>query len=180
MKHIITAVIVIAGLVMLGACNKSRIGDSHQGGIVFYVDKSGKHGLIAAPADHTTRLPWSNGNDTVRTTATGKDVGTGQSNTRAIVDKLGPGNYAAYICDQLVIDGYDDWYLPSTEELNLLYQQKGKVGGFADYTYWSSTDLLGSPYAYFAMNQYFVDGSRKLNVNMNKGEPNNVRAIRSF
>ena len=32
------------------------IGDTHQGGIIFYLDASGCHGLIAAPGDQSTGI----------------------------------------------------------------------------------------------------------------------------
>ncbi|HYF31682.1 MAG TPA: DUF1566 domain-containing protein [Chitinophagaceae bacterium] len=175
---------LLSTLTTMIACNKGNdkfsVGDSYQGGIIFYIDNTGEHGLIAAPSDQSAGVQWSNGNDSVRTDATGSQVGTGKANTEAIVNLLGPGNYAAKLCEQLVIDTYSDWYLPSRDELNLLYQQKNKIGGFADDYYWSSTDLLGQPRANYAANQNFTDGSVKFNGDMFKSSPNRVRAIRSF
>ena len=176
-------VLIIITIIATASCKKGNslsIGDSYQGGIIFYIDNTGEHGLIAAPSDQSAGIKWSNGNDTVRTTATGIVVGTGKPNTRAIVDQLGPGNYAAILCDQLVLNGYDDWFLPSQDELKLLYDAKDKIGGFVENTYWGSTDLLGWPYAYYAINLSFLTGKFKMNLNMNKPEPNRVRAIRSF
>jgi hypothetical protein len=46
---------------------------------------------------------------------------------------------AARICYDLELNGYTDWYLPSLDELNKLYQNKGGVGGFASGAYWSSS-----------------------------------------
>ena len=34
----------------------------------------------------------------------------------------------------------EGWYLPNKDELNLLYNQKNVVGGFANHDYWSSSD----------------------------------------
>ena len=34
----------------------------------------------------------------------------------------------------------DGWRLPSKDELNLLYENKEKIGGFAKRYYWSSTE----------------------------------------
>jgi len=69
------------------------------------------------------------------------------------------------------LNGYDDWFLPSKDELNLLYLQKGVVGGFA--YYWSSTEY-GS---YAAWYQYFGDGSQNGN---SKFITLRVRADRAF
>jgi len=51
-------------------------------------------------------------------------------------------NTAKTACDELILNGYSDWHLPSKEELNALYvnlKQNG-VGGFADDSYWSSAE----------------------------------------
>ena len=59
------------------------IGDTHQGGIVFYYDGNGG-GLIAAVADQSSGIQWYNGSfDT--TGATGTAIGTGSANTDAII-----------------------------------------------------------------------------------------------
>ena len=65
------------------------------------------------------------------------------------------------------------WRLPNKDELNLLYQNKYKIGGFADRYYWSSTENS----SYGAWIQYFVSG---LQVNYHKYGACNVRAVRAF
>ena len=69
----------------------------------------------------------------------------------------GAGNYAAQVCANYQSGGYGDWYLPSKYELNLLYQQKAVVGGFADCNYWSSSEVRCSSSAW---NQYFANGNQ--------------------
>ena len=59
-------------------------------------------------------------------------------------------------CDTLVLNGFSDWRLPSTEELNSLYENKDKIGGFYDLDYWSSTEYSN----YETWGQYFGDGRR--------------------
>ncbi len=53
---------------------------------------------------------------------------------------------AKTICDDLVINGYDDWYLPSKDELQSLYSNLYKlgIGGFYSEKYWSSTEQQGT------------------------------------
>ena len=75
-------------------------------------------------------------------------VGAGKANTAIIIANQGYGDgatYAARICNEysVTVDGvtYGDWYLPSKFELNLLYLQKSVVGGFANNSYWSSTEV---------------------------------------
>jgi hypothetical protein len=158
------------------------IGDIVYGGIIFYSDDSGGHGLVCATADQGTGIQWYNGNNVV-TGATGTAIGTGLVNTTAIVAAQGSGNYAAKICDDLVLSGYDDWFLPSKDELNLMYvnlKMQG-LGGFPDYYpyawYWSSSEINDSQ----AWGQWFGGGST---AGMQDQEPKaasySVRAVRAY
>ncbi len=124
------------------------IGDSYQGGIIFWLDATGQHGLIAATSDQSTGVQWNNG--TYRYTGTtGDGLYAGTMNTAMIVATQmadnQTGDFAAKICaDYSVTVGgvtYGDWYLPSKYELNLLYLQKTVFGGFASAYYWSSTEI---------------------------------------
>ena len=117
------------------------IGQNYGGGIIFYVDSTGQHGLIAAQTDIGGAIQWYNG--TMLTTgALGTAVGTGQINTTAIVSAQGPGDYAAYKCDTLSLNGYTDWFLPSRDELYLLYIAKSQIAGFGWTYYWCSTESV--------------------------------------
>ncbi len=148
------------------------IGDSYVGGIIFWLDASGKHGLIAATADQSTGIQWYNGTNTV-TNAVRNGIGAGMYNTERIIANQGAGSYAAQLCANYQGGGYGDWYLPSKYELNLLYLQKDAVGGFASAYYWSSTE--GSNY--YAWGQYFNSGGPSTNVKYDTGR---VRAVRAF
>ncbi len=127
-----------------GSCTYAAktVGQSYGGGIVFYVDATGQHGLIAATADQGNSRLWLN-TLVIATGATGTAIGTGQSNTNAIVAIHGAGNYAAKVCDDLVSGGFSDWFLPSKDELNLMYTNlfKKGVGNFAFARYWSSSEV---------------------------------------
>ena len=123
------------------------IGQSYQGGKIFWLDATGQHGLIAATADQSTGIQWHNGTDRF-TGATGNGLYAGAMNTAMItatqMTDNQTGNFAAKVCaDYSVTDGgvtYGDWYLPSKYELNLLYVQKAAIGGLASNFYWSSTE----------------------------------------
>jgi len=159
------------------------IGDTHQGGIIFYLDASGCHGLIAAPSDQSTGIQWYNGSYT-NTTAFASCVGCGDGNTSMIVYNQGAGSYAAKLCYDLNLGGYTDWYLPSKVELNLMYQNIGQgdalglgnAGGFANNYYWSSTesDVIN------AWTQAFVNGSQLFTNKYNDFITINVRSVRAF
>jgi len=146
------------------------IGDSYQGGIIFWLDATGQHGLIAATADQSTGIQWYNGTYTV-TNAVRDGIGAGKFNTERIIANQGTGAYAAQICANYQDGNYGDWYLPSKYELNLLYLQKGDVGVFASAYYWSSSEIsdltawtqnfaTGTPNGYFKINSYYVRAVR--------------------
>jgi hypothetical protein len=159
------------------------IGESYGGGKVFFVYDNGKHGLIAASSDQSNAIRWFGGSNT-NTRARGNGVGAGLKNTAIIIANQGPvdGNaFAATICNEyyvtetvgLVTTTYGDWYLPSKHELNLLYLKKSVVGGFANWYYWSSTELESG----WSSLQYFANG---VNYRVNKNLTYAVRAIRAF
>ena len=155
------------------------IGESYGGGIVFYVYDNGKHGLIAATSDQSTGIRWYGGSNT-NTRARADGVGAGLKNTALIIANQGAFDgapFAATVCNEysVTVDGvtYGDWYLPSINELNLLYLQKSVVGGFASSPYWSSTEYVNS----IAWGQNFVNGGQ---TNFNKNYTHYVRAIRAF
>ena len=156
------------------------IGQSYQGGLVAYIDGTGLHGLIVAPFNQSTGIQWYNGSNITRGTGTaGYAIGTGNANTNAIVTSQGSGSYAAKLCYDLVLNGYDDWYLPSKDELNKLYLNKDMLvtiayGGFADNYYWSSSENLSTN----TWGQYF--GATVQILPFTKDYTNYVRAVRSF
>lgn len=160
-----------------------NIGDTGPaGGFVFYVDSDRQHGLEAAPSDQSIGIRWYNGSYT-NTEAHGDGVGAGEMNTMLIIANQGSDSdsYAAGLCANLVITNagiaYGDWYLPSKEELNLMYNNlhvAGK-GDFASYFYWSSSEYTDNG----AWDQYFLSGIQDV-VNKEVANRIRVRAIRAF
>ena len=152
------------------------IGESYGGGIVFYVHDNGQHGLIAATADQSSGIQWYNGSYTT-TGATLNAVYAGKANTEIIISNQGTGSYAAQVCDDYSVtvnnEYYDDWYLPSRYELNLMYLQKTAIGGFASSDYWSSTEYLTN----IAWMQNF---SNSFHYERDKVSAYYVRAVRAF
>lgn len=155
-----------------------KIGDFYQGGIVAYIDYTGRHGLIAAPYDQNTGIAWSKYSVMPYFTgARGTSIGTGKSNTDEIIQYLGAGQYAAIVCDALVLNDYDDWFLPSKDELNELFKNKDFIGSFANayYSYyWSSTDGIYDTQAWC---QDFYSGAQHSD---SRTGIKRVRAVRYF
>lgn len=160
-----------------------NIGDPYGGGIVAYILQDGDpgyisgelHGIIAAAADQSRGIQWFNGSN-ITTGATGTAIGTGLANTDLIIRMQGDGSYAAQICADLVEGGYNDWYLPSQDELSKLYLNSAIIGGFSTSFkfYWSSTELTSTK----ANSQFFYSN---LKSSQNKYSSSvYVRAIRAF
>jgi hypothetical protein len=155
-----------------------QIGELFAGGFVFYLDGKGG-GSVAAPVDQSKDTKWHNASPlAVGAWATG--IGSGKANTAMIVSKEGIGSYAASLCDALVSGGYDDWYLPSKDELNLMYRNlkvQGR-GGFGDAYYWSSSEYTNL----HAFQQFFFDGTQSATGGGSqwKKASGYLRAVRAF
>lgn len=101
-----------AGVAERVADKTFSIGDKTHGGIVFYVNEGGTHGLVAASDDHGTDISWYNANDNL--------------NNPELHDENGRV--------------YMDWRLPTKFELELMYQRKSIIGNFTRNLYWSSIE----------------------------------------
>ncbi|MFT6044672.1 MAG: hypothetical protein ACI9WC_000369 [Arenicella sp.] len=151
------------------------IGDTGPaGGKVFYVIDGGTQGLEAAPDDSTQFIStWGCGGTDISGTSTA--VGSGAANTDAIIGgcTTETDSTAAEVARMYELNGFTDWFLPSKDELNLLYLQKDVVGGFASAVYWSSSQASASN----AWLQFFDDGFQN---DILKSSTGNVRAVRAF
>jgi hypothetical protein len=125
-----------------------KIGEYYGGGIVFYLNSSGQHGLIAAKADMQGHSP-------------GKE------------DGYFTWGDAKIACNNLVSNGFSDWFLPNKDQLNQLYLNESAVGDFMDKFYWSSTERDASN----AWRQFFGDGYQH---DYSKSQGYRARAVRAF
>jgi hypothetical protein len=153
-----------------------KVGDrGPAGGIVFY-DKGGFADgwryLEAATEDMVGLIQWS---DKFIDTETGTALGSGRANTAAISSVQEAGTYAAQLCRDLVIGGFHDWFLPSKDELDLMYRNisKAGLGDFSVADYWSSSQLNSVA----AWSQNFNSGYQLYNI---KTSGFRVRAVRAF
>lgn len=167
------------------------VGDFAHGGIVFWVDETGQHGLVCAKNDQSSGIRWFAGAYGV-VRARGDGVYAGKANTTIIISSqvaIGDDGlpYAAQICHDLqVTEGettFGDWYLPSLYELDLMYENKATIdstalanggGGFSDNYYWSSTENAGTVSAW---TQGFTYNDQGVS---DKSFASDVRAVRAF
>ncbi|GHV80546.1 hypothetical protein AGMMS49944_23370 [Spirochaetia bacterium] len=162
-----------------------RIGDTGPaGGLIFYDKGNNSDGwryLEAAPQD-LGQAEWAgheNENIGIVVSGTGTETGRGKRNTQLIVDAFKRRAYtgrAAQLCASFNYGCYTDWFLPSKDELDLMYKNlaiKG-VGGFTGGWYWSSSEYSNS----FAWVQVFSDGNQHTGSKSNR--PSYVRAVRAF
>jgi len=184
------------------------VGMEAEGGIVFYIDASGEHGLVAAYHDISRETPpgfgdtewfeWGcyginvNGAD-------GYTIGTGYQNTLDIVANnclsynSDPQDYvAAKEALYYISEGYDDWYLPSWNELQEMLSTigpydlnpLGNIGGFKTdgslASYWSSTEVSATNAEKCHSESPFNLSSPNQSLNWYKDARMSVRPIRSF
>ena len=145
------------------------IGASYGGGIIFYIDSTGQHGLISATSDLGS-AQWGCRGTLIGTSTA---IGMGQANTTAIINGCNTAGIAARICDALVLNGYSDWFLPSKDELNQMYIQQTVIGGFPNVIYYSSSEHSADD----AWIQLFNTGYQNY---IYKSDPAYVRAVRAF
>ena len=191
-----------------------NVGDTYGGGKVFYIFgpsdngyiKGQTHGLIAATEDQTTDAGVKWFPDKFYG-ATGTYIGLGLPNTLAIITSAivtgttNMSSFAAGLANSYRGGENIDWFLPSKDELNLLYQAREKIGGFATNqtpgaspAYWSSTQKGGISFTNFtsfangvtsARLQFFNTGGSPVQqagtiTDTGIDNPRRVRAIRIF
>jgi hypothetical protein len=126
-----------------------KIGDiGPAGGIIFY-DKGNRIGgwryLEAAPPETEVKAPCYGTMEFSASEYYGdRRVGAGKENTEkyiSLFQRRGGGiNTAPWLCNELDINGFDDWYLPTLDELLYIYNNLylKEIGGFINAIYWSS------------------------------------------
>jgi hypothetical protein len=158
------------------------IGDIVNGGVVFWLDSTGQHGLVVAFSDVATSEEWGCADTDLSnvpnvtsnpSVGLGAEIGDGFNNTNDILQdcSTAPAALAARSLGA-------QWFLPSAKELNQMYANKGvleAVSGFTPFIgyYWSSTEYDES----YAWEQNFYVGNQD---SSSKLIPNSVRAVRAF
>jgi hypothetical protein len=152
------------------------VGNAGPGGGLVFFNKGNMDGgwqyLEVTTSDQSSGVPWG----CFGTSIPGiqLNVGAGENNTALIVANC-EGFHAARLCSDLVLGGQSDWFLPSRDETNLIYQnlQVSGLGNFSSSYYWSSSENF-SP---FAWEFHFNFGNQSYEL---KYSDLFVRAVRAF
>ena len=149
------------------------IGQYHEGGIIFYLDGTGEHGLVCTEYDYSYGA-WGC-YETEISGADGFAIGAGAQNTIDIEAGCTTAGTAADICANLSLNNYDDWFLPSIYEIVPMYRNLhlAALGGFAISCYWSSTENSSD----YAWSLSFVSGGMSYDL---KHYSCGVRPVRAF
>jgi hypothetical protein len=166
--------------------NKRYIGEIFEGGVIFHIeyDSTGKeHGLIVSIANILPSKGWSNIFNNISNNINYRSF-DGFQNTLDIVQQFGHDSSGAMQCLEYIYNGFDDWYLPSIDEIILLSNQRYiinkslfKITGSmllrGTYSIWSSTEAGANSAFYFnlASNTIGID---------TKNRQHSIRPIRKF
>lgn len=146
------------------------------GGVVFYDKGTYSEGwrYLEASLGDQDAATWGCFGESIRE-ARGTSIGAGKRNTQAIIAGCGEADIAAKRAAAYRGGGKDDWFLPSKDELALMYRhlKQERVCGFADVFYWSSSEYDAN----HAWSQKFSNGNQ---ANNNKLITYRVRAVRAF
>jgi hypothetical protein len=171
------------------------IGEPFEGGVVGHIFQPGDpgfvqgetHGIIIAPVEQVFESQW--GCQGTAVTGTSIEVGTGRANTEKVLafhDALpnfytnptqchpeNDGTVAARFTIDFNNGGFSDWFMPSLKEMDFLYQNRDKIGGFSTVEYWSSCESNATN----ACVMSFITGEQ---LSRPKSEVRRVRVIRFF
>jgi len=160
-----------------GDCLIMKVGAVAYGGLVVYVDENGSTGLVVAPEDIEGTFEWGCYNQNVDG-ADGDNIGSGLQNTMDIINfgcsSQDSSLTAAQVCFDYEIDGFTDWYLPSSDELFTLYNiiESIAISSLNEYV-WSSSEQ-GNQYSYTG------NGHSQTVSYHERYDHLNVRPIRNF
>ena len=159
--------------------NGLYIGKHYAGGIIFYLDATGNHGMVCAESDQGNSTWGCQGTQMFTSTS----LGSGAQNTASIVLNCIGENTAAKICNDLELNSYSDWYLPSIDELALMMSNLyvNGIGNFIDYgnIYCSSSEDYYYSSALYVHVCYMSPGNFYFSINGKMGN-SNIRAVRNF
>ncbi len=138
-------------------CSELQIGDESFGGYIVQVaDQSNGNVCKILSEQAVLRKDWGcSGSEAVATGATSQDDGA--DNTQKIIQFCNEPDIAATYCSNSSFNGQIDWYLPASNELLLIYNNRTVIEQagfnfplFSTNNYWSSTESSATFSKYIA------------------------------
>jgi hypothetical protein len=160
----------------------AAVGDLRAGGVVFWVDPAdNRHGLVCAIEDQSAGIQWYNGSFTT-TGATATGIGTGSANTTAIILSQGAveADYAAGLARGYNGGGFNDWFLPSTNELKEIYANQATLEAAPGFIPFENLQRCWASTEHNDTNAKIITFETGNIFNNGKTTMNNVRAVRAF
>jgi hypothetical protein len=155
------------------------------GGLIFYVNPNYVTDkwryLEAAPFDQSAGAKWGCFRESIAG-ARGAGIGAGKRNTADMLAACKDPQTAAALCANLDVNGVHDWFLPSRDEVAMMYKNLkatgvsdfGTRGAVDNFSYWTSTQQTTD----MANHIDFADLGRQHYDD--KDFPRRVRAVRAF
>jgi len=188
--------------------DKIKIGSRYAGGLVFYIDKTGNHGLVCAEEDfgedktldlgvlgsRKLKVAIWGGEGEIGADENGIADGGGMRNSIKIVEHASwvfhkswgqitksPAPTAARFCLECNHNGFKDWYLPTYAELGLISRNLclNGLGNFQGGSYWSSTQYEPYPGLHNYARMHYFYGTKLPDYDERNGR-NSVRPVRAF
>ena len=151
---------LVNGVSVLEILNFNEIssfyGIEYEGGFIYHVDPNNGQIIVATDYSEIGDVAWGD----VFDLDTSHAIGDGDTNTLQIIEgnqndnssegtEFGSDNYAFKIVDDLEHNGFNNWFIPSSESMAAIYQNIHSIGyGNFDESliYWSSTKEGYFPY----------------------------------
>lgn len=192
---LVTLLVFVSGCVREESPENVSIGEPYQGGVVAHIFQPGDPlyvegkttGIIIAPVEEVFTSQWGCQGTAVGGTSVA--LGAGRKNTELVLafhnalpnfynnptlcHPANNGTVAARVTLDFNLGGFNDWFMPSLEEMNYLYDNRDLIGGFSTVEYWSSCESNAAN----ACVMSFVTGEQ---LSKPKSEERRVRVIRFF
>jgi len=149
-----------------------QLGQSYAGGLLIYLEPDGRHGIIASTIEHTS-LDFMADNYQNWTSSTVRY--SGDENTQQIIQIYNNTSRSpAAWCNALVHNGYDDWWLPSKDDMAAMHIYRTTLGMSTGLSYWTSSMFNDFNVWTLTPSNGFLAGGKNFAFNRN------TRAVRYF